>query len=109
MSQSMCLPLVKATNLLTRNSQKPCFELEKQRLCSSRFRRMCFSNSKSMYSVDTEFTEATGLSRKATLVLVEISQNMFSNTNKYNNVETTGLVWMSRSALFQNATILQSR
>ena len=48
--------------------------LEKQRLCSSGFRRPCFSNRKSNDSVNAEFTETTLRIRKATSVLVWISQ-----------------------------------
>ena len=41
-------PVGKAMILLMLNLQKPLFQLEKQRLCSSGFRSQCFSNWKAM-------------------------------------------------------------
>ena len=64
------------------NSQKHIFESEKQRLCSSRFRRTYFSNSKSNDSVDTECTKTNLSIKNATMVLVWISQNMLFQYEK---------------------------
>ena len=81
-SQNLLFQLKKAMILTIRNSQKHLFELEKQRLCSSGFRRTYFSKSKSNDSVDTEFTEAFFRIRKVKIVLVWILQKVLFQLEK---------------------------